>query len=151
MARSQVLPDKPTYAPDEIASASAIGAAWLVRLSCWTALLSLVALVVPGLPTWLAAVALGLLGFALAPIYPSLMHDTPRRFGIGAAAHLVGYQIAGGSAGSAVVPWLMGMLARRTSLQLVPVCLAALAAALIWFEARRRRPPSTRDVPPVLR
>jgi hypothetical protein len=55
-----------------------------------------------------SVVAIAVLGLALAPIYPLLMHDTPRRFGHAAARHMVGYQIAAASSAIAIVPGWSG-------------------------------------------
>ncbi len=88
-------------------------------------------LCVPGLPLAGAAGALAGLGLALAPIYPAAMHETPRRFGAAAAVHLVGYQVAAASLGIALLPWLVGAIARRTSLHEVPPLLAGLALLMV--------------------
>jgi fucose permease len=121
------------------AAAERVGPARLLAVCCAGALAGLVALSVPG-PRAAALGALALLGLALAPIYPLLMHDTPRRFGAAEARYLVGYQVAAASVGIATVPWLVGLLARRTSLGWVAPALAALAVLLVIVERRRRDP-----------
>ncbi len=70
-------------------------------------------------------------GFAIAPIFPALMSGTSDRVGIHFAANTIGMQMAAGSLGVAVIPSLVGVLARRVSLEIVPICLAVLFAALL--------------------
>lgn len=120
------------------AVAERIGPARLLATCCTTALAALLLLAVPGTPVFLAVLAIAVLGLALAPIYPLLMHDTPRRFGPAAARHMVGYQIAAASSAIAIVPWLIGLLARNTSPLLIPPALAALALVMVLIERGRR-------------
>jgi hypothetical protein len=51
----------------------------------------------------------------------------------------VGYQIAAAAAGIAAIQWLLGTLAQRTSLQIVPPLLLALAASLLALDRVRTR------------
>ncbi len=74
----------------------------------------------------LAAFALALTGFSLAPIYPSLIALTPRRFDRTHVANVVGFQVAGAGLGIAVVPLLVGVVAARTSLESLPPVLIVM-------------------------
>jgi fucose permease len=120
------------------AVAERIGPARLLAACCTTAFGALLLLAVPGTPLPVAVAAIAVLGLALAPIYPLLMHDTPRRFGHAAARHMVGYQIAAASSAIAIVPWLIGVLARNTSPVWIPPALAALAFLMLLLERARR-------------
>jgi fucose permease len=120
------------------AVAERIGPVRLLASCCTTALVALLLLAVPGTPMPVAVVAIAVLGLALSPIYPLLMHDTPRRFGPAAARHMVGYQIAAASSAIAIFPWLVGLLARNTSPLLIPPALAALALVMVLIERGRR-------------
>jgi fucose permease len=104
----------------------------------WSALAALVALAYPGAHTWFVISALAVLGFALAPIYPLAMHDTPRRFGAAQGGRLVGRQVAAAALGVASLPWLLGVIAQRSSLTWLPAMLTLLALALIGLERLRR-------------
>jgi fucose permease len=119
------------------ALADRIGASRLLTLCCIAALIALVGLSLPTMRVEVSIAALGLLGLALAPIYPLVMHDTPRRHGSAAAQYLVGYQVAAGGLGIATLPWLVGLLGQRTSLLLVAPVLAALALLLLWLNRLR--------------
>jgi fucose permease len=74
--------------------------------------------------------AVALIGFAIAPIFPALMSGTSQRVGEHFAANTIGMQMAAAGLGTAVIPSLVGMLARRSSLEIIPICLITLFAAL---------------------
>ena len=76
-------------------------------------------------------IAVALIGFAIAPIFPGLMSGTSQRVGVHNAVNTIGIQMAAGGLGFALIPSLVGILARRVSLEVIPVCLMALFAALL--------------------
>ena len=82
-------------------------------------------------------VAVALVGFAIAPIFPALMSGTSQRVGARFAANTIGMQMAMTGLGTALIPGLIGVLARRFSLEVVPICLVAVFVALFgvyrWF------------------
>jgi fucose permease len=119
------------------AAAERVGPARVLRVSVRSALLALVALTLPALPTWSVTLALVVLGLSLAPIYPLAMHDTAQRFGRELGARLVGYQVAAASFGVATLPWLIGTLV-STRLALLPPLLALLGVGLVILERARR-------------
>lgn len=59
----------------------------------------------------LAAAALTLLGLGLAPIYPGLMHEVPRRFAPEAVQVVIGRQSGAAALGGALLPAAAGWLA----------------------------------------
>ena len=80
-------------------------------------------------------IAVALIGFAIAPIFPALMSGTSQRVGVHFAANTIGMQMAAGGLGTAVIPGLVGILARQVSLEIIPVCLTALFAGLFGLYA----------------
>ena len=74
--------------------------------------------------------AVALIGFSIAPIFPALMSGTIRRVGVHFAANTIGMQMAMTGLGVAVIPSLMGVLARRISLEVIPACMAVIFIAL---------------------
>jgi MFS family permease len=68
---------------------------------------------------WAAATTLAIIGLGLAPIYPGLMHEVPRRFSPAAVQTIIGRQSGGASFGAAVLPALAGWVAQH-SLATVP-------------------------------
>jgi fucose permease len=73
--------------------------------------------------------ALPLLSFCLAPIFPGLMAETPRRVGP-LAEHSVGFQVSAATAGVVVGPNLCGLLGARFGLEAIPLAIAAAAVGL---------------------
>ncbi len=63
------------------------------------------------LPPAVSAVALFLIGLGIGPIYPNLVHLTPKNFGEDIAQSVMGFQQAMTYLGIMIMPWLFGMLA----------------------------------------
>ena len=74
--------------------------------------------------------AVALMGFAVAPVFPAMMSGTSARVGDHFAANTIGMQMAAAGLGTAIIPSLIGVLARQTSLEVVPICLVILFAGL---------------------
>ena len=74
--------------------------------------------------------AVALIGIAVAPIFPAMMSGTSQRVGAHFAANTIGMQMAATGLGTAVIPSLMGMLARQFSLEVIPICLALVFLTL---------------------
>jgi fucose permease len=98
----------------------------------------------PQLPYGVLVAALALLGMALGPVYPTFMHDTPRRHGDRLGARLVGYQVAACSIGIAVLPWAVGLLLPAITIARLPLLLAGLATVALVLERLRRSEPRRR-------
>ena len=88
----------------------------------------------------LEAVGLGLTGFSLAVIFPTMITQTPGRFASTHVANVVGFQVAAASIGIATIPWLFGIIARRAGLEVLPwLLLGATVIMIILHEAVVRR------------
>jgi len=85
-------------------------------------------------------VAVGIIGLAIAPIFPAMMSGTKTRVGDHDAANTIGMQMAATGFGIAVIPSLMGILARRLSLEIIPVCLLVVYASLLGVFIMAMRP-----------
>lgn len=87
---------------------------------------------VPGLPVVLSLPGLLLMGLGLAPIYPSLMHETTRRFDAATARKVVGRQVAFASLGAALGPAALGVLGAWLGLVVVmPAVVLALVTLIV--------------------
>lgn len=82
------------------------------------------------LPRWAAFAGLILLGLGCAPVYPSLIHAAPIRFGAERSQAVIGLQMATAYLGTTLMPPLFGLLAGRTTLALFPWYMAALLVAM---------------------
>jgi len=76
-------------------------------------------------------IAVSIIGFALAPIFPALVSLTSLRVGDQHAANTIGMQISAAGFGAAVIPGLAGVLAENISLEVIPVYLTILFGVLI--------------------
>ena len=87
-------------------------------------------------------IAVSVIGFAVAPIFPGLVSGTSARVGEHHAANTIGMQIAAAGLGAAVVPSLAGVLAQNFSLEAIPVYLAAvfLVLTVIYLATARPHP-----------
>jgi fucose permease len=86
------------------------------------------------LPTALACVALGLLGFCLGPIFPTTMAIVPRLTSARLVPTAIGVMNAASVIGGSVLPWLAGTIAQGAGMRvLLPFALAlAMAQFVAW-------------------
>ena len=73
-----------------------------------------------------AGIAILLMGLGCAPIYPSIVALTPKRFGVKASQGLVSLQMACAYAGSMLVPPIFGIAAGAGGAALIPIMIAVL-------------------------
>lgn len=86
--------------------------------------------------TALLYLGLGLIGLGCAAIFPTMMHETPRRFGEAKSSSVIGVQIASGSIGITTLPPLFGVLFQNISMELFPVFLILLTLMLSVLTVR---------------
>lgn len=79
--------------------------------------------------------AVALVGLAIAPIFPAMISGTSQRVAPKFAANTIGMQMAATGLGGAVIPSAIGIMARRYSLEVIPIILVALF--MILFAAYR--------------
>ena len=100
-------------------------------------------LVLP-LPLWVTPVCICLLGLGCAPVYPSLIHATPARFGEELSGCAISIQMAGSYLGSIIMPPAFGFVASHFSVIVWPIALAffvgslLLCVCLLDYVTRRR-------------
>jgi fucose permease len=82
------------------------------------------------------AVLLGaffLMGLGCAPVFPSLIHETPNSFGAEHSQTVIGLQMASAYLGNMLMPPLFGWLAARAGFGLFPWCMGG--AVILLFAA----------------
>lgn len=102
----------------------------LVRLGQALILLGLVLILQPAVLS-LSLIGIILVGLGCAPIYPSLLHDTPKRVGKVMSQTLMGIQMGVAYTGSTLMPPLFGLIAERINTALLPVYLLFFLAFMI--------------------
>jgi len=104
-----------------------IQAAQLVDLSVAGAIASAIAFwILP--PPIAALIALPSIGLSLSVFVPLLLYLIPRRVGRAAAPHVIGYLVAAGMIGGAVLPAAIGLVLQATDVSSLGISLTALAA-----------------------
>jgi fucose permease len=104
-----------------------IQAPQLVDLSVAGAIASAIAFwILP--PPIAALIALPSIGLSLSVFVPLLLYLIPRRVGRAAAPHVIGYLVAAGMIGGAVLPAGIGLVLQATGVSSLGICLTALAA-----------------------
>ena len=74
-----------------------------------------------------------LIGLGCAPIYPSMIHRTPRRFGSALSPKIIGQQMACAYVGSTLIPPVFGNLAIHAGFKIVPAAGIILTGLIIVF------------------
>lgn len=77
-------------------------------------------------PYSIMASALFIIGFGGAPVYPSIVHATPERFGEKASPSVIGLEMASAYVGATLTPLLVGLIANQFGMSLIPVLLLFL-------------------------
>lgn len=91
----------------------------LIRIGQLICVLGALVLILP-LPVHFSLLGIILLGLGIAPIYPSMLHETPNRFGTEKSGAIMGLQMAFAYIGSTFFPPLFGAIASITSIKLFP-------------------------------
>jgi fucose permease len=103
----------------------------ILRGTMATAGIGIAFLLIPGGRNVAGPVGLGLLGFSLAPMFPLLIGETPRRIGSARANHLIGFQIAAANIGAVTLVSLVGVGIERIGTGIVPWALAGSFVAFV--------------------
>jgi fucose permease len=72
-----------------------------------------------------------LIGMGCAPIYPSMLHETPVRFGKNNSSKLMGVQMAFAYIGSTMVPPIIGVLAGLIGIEFYPIIILVILIGMI--------------------
>lgn len=86
--------------------------------------------------TYINLLGLILIGLGCAPIYPSMLHETPVRFGKNNSSKLMGIQMAFAYIGTTLVPPTLGLLMGTFGVNLYPVFI--LIILIVMFVSSER-------------
>ena len=87
-------------------------------------------LLIPG-PVVLAVIAFVTIGFGCGPIYPCIIHSTPKNFGVENSGAIIGIQMASAYVGSTFIPPLFGLLGRLLGFAILPLYLIVFILLMI--------------------
>ena len=102
----------------------------LVGFGQLVTLAAIVSLLMP-LPLSAAPAGLFLVGFGNSPLYPNMLHLTPRLFGRDLSQSVIGVQMAASYVGSLAIAPLFGVLGQAFGFWLFPVVLLVLSLAVL--------------------
>lgn len=112
----------------------------LIFIGTTMTVLSLSALLLPGIGSRMLFLLIILAGMGCGPIFPSMVHHSPEISGPDGSQMLIGFQLAVASAGSIMIPALFGIIVNRISIALLPFfCLIftlTLAAMVLAINRR---------------
>ena len=92
------------------------------------------------LPNAFSLIGLVIFGIGSAPIYPSIIHSTPARFGETRSQALIGVQMASAYTGTCLMPPLFGLIANHISIKWFPLYIGLLTVIMIvMFEVLNKR------------
>jgi fucose permease len=111
--------------------ANRLGNRRLVRLGIGLATLGAAVFAAHGLLGSVSLAGLVLMGLGCAPVFPSLMHETARRFPDDLARTVIGRQMMFSYAGGSVIPAAFGLLATWVGLSAVMPMVVLLLLALL--------------------
>ena len=109
----------------------------MVRLGEGTAIVGILLMLLP-LHNLFLCMGLILTGLGCSPIYPSLLHATPQRFGKSLSQSLMGTQMAISYLGSTTMPPVSGFLSEKISMGLYPILLLVFALCMTILTEKGR-------------
>ncbi len=80
-----------------------------------------------------------LIGTGCAPIFPSMLHETPVRFGKNNSSRLMGLQMAFAYMGTTFVPPILGLLFGLIGIKFFPVFILVLLVAMLFSNEKIKR------------
>lgn len=98
-----------------------IGDRRMIRIGTAILAVGIICMILPTTSDLPALAGLVIIGVGCAPIYPSIIHDTPVRFGAKNAQAIIGIQMASAYIGSTFIPPLFGVVAKYTGIGIFPV------------------------------
>lgn len=81
-------------------------------------------------------IGLILIGLGCAPIFPCMLHETPHRFGEEQSQKIMGLQMACAYTGGTFLPPLLGFIASRTSIVIMPAFVLVYIIAMLISSER---------------
>lgn len=97
----------------------------MIRLGLGLIMCGIVCLLLP-FGSMAALFGLVFIGLGCAPVYPSIIHSTPKHFGADKSQAMIGVQMASAYVGTCIMPPVFGLIANHISISLFPVYLLTI-------------------------
>ncbi len=108
--------------------ADRLGDRRMIRYGLLVIFVGLCLMLIPVSRTAVPCVGIVIAGLGSAPVYPSVIHETPANFGSENSQSIIGIQMASAYLGTTIMPPLFGVISENTTLALYPVYLIALVS-----------------------
>lgn len=102
----------------------------MIRLGQGIIAIGIAALLLP-MGEYISLTGLILIGLGCAPIYPCIIHSTPRHFGADKSQAVIGVQMASAYVGSCLMPPVFGVMANYISVSLLPFYVGIILIVMI--------------------
>lgn len=107
----------------------------MIRLGQGIVLFGVVLMLLPFTKS-IAMLGLILVGLGCAPIYPTIIHSTPKHFGADKSQAMIGVQMASAYVGTCLMPPVFGFLANHLGVAYLPFFLLLILAAMFFMHER---------------
>ena len=104
----------------------------MIRVGCTVASVGLLFILMP-LRLRFSVIGLIVTGLGCAPIYPSVIHSTPKHFGAENSQAIIGVQMASAYLGSTLMPPFFGLIAQYATIKLYPIYLLFFALLMLFM------------------
>ena len=111
----------------------------MIRIGLMIIAVGLLAVILPIQVILVPLVGLVLIGLGCAPIYPCVIHETPRNFGPENSQAIIGIQMASAYTGSTFMPPLFGLLANFLTISIYPIYLSLFLVLMLVMTEKLNR------------
>ncbi len=101
----------------------------MIKLGQFIIALGIVTMLLP-LGSTVSMIGLVLIGLGCAPIYPCIIHSTPKRFGADKSQAIIGVQMASAYVGTCLAPPFFGLIADHINVMWLPVYLFVILVVM---------------------
>ncbi len=117
----------------------------MIRIGLAVIAVGLFAVLLPVPAGFLPLAGLVLIGLGCAPVYPCIIHETPRNFGTENSQAIIGIQMASAYVGSTFMPPLFGLVANYVTIALYPVYLSLFLVLMFIMTEKLNRLVSSKE------
>jgi fucose permease len=116
----------------------------MIRYGILTAIAGIVLLILP-LPSFYIGPAFVFIGLGLSPVFPAMLHETPRRFGVESSQKIIGFQMGFGYVGSALIPPFVAVILQTTGTGPFPLIILTFTVVMFISSERLSRTVANRQ------
>lgn len=108
----------------------------MIRIGIGVLSLGIIMLMLPVDNHVLALISLIVIGLGCAPIYPSIIHMSPRYFGKDKSQAIIGVQMASAYMGSLIMPPLFGIITKWTGMGILSIFMGLLTILMLMMSEK---------------